>query len=209
MFIAPGAVLSWGAVILQLYLIIINRVTTVPETIIRFFSFYTILTNILVAFHFSLRWLKPNSRAGKFISREKVTTAITVYITVVGATYNMILRQLWSPQGLQLVVDELLHSVIPVLFIIYWFVCVPKGKLAWKDVLSWLSYPLVYFVFIVLRGGLSGFYPYPFLDVVKLGYNKVVLNSAIFCGVFLVLGALFVLCDKLIKYNPRGHRNTD
>ena len=173
-FIAHGAILAWSAVFLQLYLIIINRIATVPETIIRFFSFYTILTNILVACSFSFLWLKPNSRAGKFFSREKVVTAITLYITVVGATYNIILRQLWSPQGLQLIVDELLHSVIPVLFIVYWLICVPKGELEWKNVLSWLIYPLVYLICILFRGALSGFYPYPFLDVGKLGYTKVV-----------------------------------
>ena len=84
--------MGWLAMFLQLYLIIINRNATVPETIIRFFSFYTILTNILVACYFSFLWLKSNSRLGKFFSRENVTGAITPYITVVGITYNLILR---------------------------------------------------------------------------------------------------------------------
>ena len=97
-----GAILGWSAIVLQLYLIIINRVATVPETIVRFFSFYTILTNILVASYFSFLWLKPDSQIGKFFSLENVAAAITLYITVVGLIYNIILRHLWSPQGLQL-----------------------------------------------------------------------------------------------------------
>ena len=128
-----------------------------------------------------------------------MVTAITLYIIVVGATYNIILRQLWSPQGLQLIVDELLHSVIPVFFIVYWLICIPKGELEWKNVLSWLIYPLVYFICVLFRGALPGYYPYPFLDVMKLGYNKVGLNSAILCGLFLLLGSILLLCDKLLK----------
>jgi len=105
---------------------------------------------------------------------------------------------------LQLIVDELLHSVIPGLFIIYWLVCIPKGKLKGKNVLPWLIYPMVYFIYILFRGAWSGFYPYPFLDVVKLGYNKVVLNGAILCGAFLLLGSMLVLCDKLMKQKSIG-----
>jgi hypothetical protein len=56
---AVGAFISWLAEILQLYLIIVNRTASIPETIIRFFSFFTILTNILVAVCFTtvaLEW---------------------------------------------------------------------------------------------------------------------------------------------------------
>src|SRR5258705_6908454 len=91
-FLAIGAIIGWFAVGLQFYLIIVNRVTSVPETIIRFFSFYTILTNILVALYFTVLLLKPDFRWGNFFSRANVITAITLYITVVGITYNLILR---------------------------------------------------------------------------------------------------------------------
>jgi len=40
---------GWFSLIAQFYLIIINRTTSVGETIIRYFNFFTILTNILVA----------------------------------------------------------------------------------------------------------------------------------------------------------------
>ena len=49
------AIIVWFAVLAQFYLIIENRVAPVTETIIRFFSFFTILTNILVAVYFTIR----------------------------------------------------------------------------------------------------------------------------------------------------------
>ena len=52
-FVVVGALMGWFAVGLQFYLVIVNRVESLPETMIRFFSYFTILTNILVALYFT------------------------------------------------------------------------------------------------------------------------------------------------------------
>lgn len=202
-FSAIGATVAWLAVGLQFYLIILNRVTSVPEAIIRFFSFYTILTNILVALCFTVLLLKPNSRSGKFFSRPNVVTAVTLYITVVGITYNLILRSLWNPQGLQQVVDELLHVVIPVFFILSWCTFALKAGLQWKNIFPWLIYPFVYLVFILFRGAFSGFYPYPFINVNALGYYKVFLNSIGLFVAFLLVSLLLVAIAKRMSRTSR------
>lgn len=201
-FLTIGSALGWFAIILQFYLIIINRTASIGETIIRFFSFFTILTNILVALCFTFLLLKPKSEWGIFFSRPATLSALAVYIAVVGIIYNVILRFLWSPKGLQFIVDELLHSVIPVLFILYWFLFVSKQTLKWKNILSWLIYPVIYCIYSILRGRISGFYPYPFIDVNLLGYNKVFLNIGGMVILFLVISLLLVGIAKLIKRAP-------
>jgi hypothetical protein len=204
-FLIIGATITWFAIGLQFYLIILNRVASVSETIIRFFSFYTILTNILVALCLTVLLLKPNSRWGIYFSRPGVLTAATINITIVGLLYNLILRQIWSPEGFQRVADELLHVVIPVLFIMYWFLFAPKSGLGWQNAFPWLLYPLVYAIFVLFRGALSGFYPYPFINVNTLGYIKVLLNSVgLFIGFFL-LSQLFIAITKAMG---RSNKNT-
>lgn len=137
-------------VILQLYLIIVNRTASIPETIIRFFSFFTILTNILVSVCFTTVTLEWRSTWKKIFSKPAILSATTVYILVVGVVYNIILRFLWKPQGLQQIVDELLHSVIPVLFLLFWMAFVPKANLQWKAIFAWLLYPLLYLIYVLL-----------------------------------------------------------
>lgn len=203
LWVITGAIISWFAVLLQLYLIIHNRVTPISETIIRFFSFFTVLTNILVALCFTFL-LNPSSKAGKFFSSSKALSAVTAYITVVGIVYNLILRQLWQPAGLQKLADELLHSIIPVYFILYWLLFVVKTNLQWKNVLLWLLYPFVYLMFIMFRGTVSGFYPYPFINVTDLGYNKIFLNSFILLIAFLFISLLLVAIAKMIT-RTRGN----
>ena len=202
-FLVVGVIITWFALVFQLYLSLLNRVTSVPEAIVIYFSYYTILCNTLIALCFTVLLLKPKSGLGKFFSTAKTLTAIAVYITVVGITYNLILRFTWNPQGLQWVVDELLHVVVPVYFILYWFLFAPKAGLQWKNVFPWLIFPFFYLLYSLFRGAFSGFYAYPFIDVNALGYNKVLLNSAGLFFAFLVLSLLFVTIAKAMSRTVR------
>lgn len=196
------AITGWIAVVLQFYLILLNRQASVAETVIRFFSFFTILTNILVALCCTSFLAGPTGRRGyvnRFLSKPSTLTATVVYITIVGLVYNILLRILWEPQGLQLWVDEWLHSVIPSLFLLFWLLFVPKGGLKWKDVWIWLIFPLVYLLLILLRGSWSGFYPYPFIDVNKIAYHDVFVNAGAVMLGFLVLSFFLVGIGKWRK----------
>ncbi len=193
------SIVAWFALIGQLYLIIQNRNTSITSTLIRYISFFTILTNLLVALCSTILLRDKNNEGLNFFTRLKTITAIAVYITVVGLIYNLILRFLWQPQGLQLIVDELLHTVVPVLFILFWLLFVPKAGLKAKDIWPWLLYPFVYVIYILIRGAITGEYPYPFIDVVQLGYSKVFLNSGMLVIVFIVFSLLFVGLDRFLK----------
>ena len=194
-YLIVGAFTSWFAVSFQLYLILLNSTTPVMVTVIKFFSFFTVLTNILVAVAFTVSLLKA-SRLKTFFTKPQTLTAIAVYISVVGLVYNVVLRQLWQPQGLQRVVDELLHLVIPVLYFVYWMVFVSKNQLQWKHTFAWLIYPLVYTIYIIIRGALTNLYPYPFLEADKLGYSVVFVNSLMVLAVVLFFSYLFIAIAK-------------
>lgn len=198
-YLAGIAILGWFALSAQFYLIIQNRVVSVAETIIRYFSFFTILTNFIVALCVTFLLLKPNTRWGNFFSKTATLTAITVYITIVGIVYNVILRFLWQPQGLQYVVDELLHTVIPILFILLWILFIPKPGLQYKNALPWLIYPLVYVIYTAIHGEMTGYYPYPFINIAELGYNKVLINTGGLLIAFLGLSLFFITVAKFMS----------
>jgi hypothetical protein len=195
-FAAIGAMIAWFALLGQYYLIIENRTVSVAETTVRYFSYFTILTNIVVAVFFTAHLLGSNSSLKRFFQKPGIVTAVTLYITIVGLVYQFILRQSWNPQGFQKVIDELLHSVVPAVAIIYWFLYEDKTKPQWKQVPAWLIYPALYLVFILIRGAFSGFYPYFFVDVTNAGYSKVMVNSCLLLLAFSCFAALFVVLAK-------------
>jgi hypothetical protein len=194
-----GAIMGWSAIISQLVLIILNRQADVFETIIRFFSFFTILTNILVAGYFTAQLL--NLKTFKLLKTDASLTAITAFILVVGLVYQIVLRFIWEPTGWQFVVDELLHTIIPIYVLLYWFFYVKLSSFNTRHLVTWLLYPFTYFAFVMVRGHFSGFYPYPFINVQEIGFPKVFGNFMVLSiFVMMLIGLLYFLARFFKKH---------
>ena len=174
-----AAALGWLALGLQYWLMMTADAPTDPvNRTINFFSFFTILCNILAALAMTAPLIAPNSSLGRFFDKPSVRTALATYIIVVAVTYHLLLRDLWDPQGWQKVADYTLHYVAPALFALDWLVFVPKRDVRWSTALAAMVFPLIYLGWTLYHGSWSGFYPYPFIDVSKLGLERVLMNSA-------------------------------
>jgi hypothetical protein len=184
------------ALIGQLWLIVVNRDVSLLETLTRYFSFFTIQCNILVTVAATCILFTPSSKWGKFFSKSNTLCALAVFIFIVGLTYNIMLRNVWNPTGFQRLVDELLHVVMPLLFVIYWFALAPKTNLSWSAC-WWLIYPAVYVVYTFIRGTITDYYPYPFFDVNKLGVQQVALITGTLVIVFVFLLSVFIIVGKI------------
>ena len=194
-----GCILGWFAVIAQFILMLKNRETNIPETVLRFFSFFTILTNILVALFFTAKSF--NLYNLKIFYKKGSLIAITTFILVVGLVYQIILRSIWTPKGFQMIINELLHSVIPALVLIYFLTFSVKEKLKFKDLRIWLIYPLFYLIFVFIRGKISHFFPYSFLDFIQIGIGKTIINCiAILLLILVLMLALIFINNKKLKF---------
>ncbi|MEE1868266.1 Pr6Pr family membrane protein [Pseudomonas auratipiscis] len=198
-FVGLAAILGWSALAIQLYLVLLARWDEQASLIgglITYFSYFTVLSNTLVAVVLSHAAFGKPGRARDFFLAPAVSSGVTASIVLVGLAYSLLLRHLWHPQGWQWLADELLHDVMPVVFVIYWWCCVEKGSLRLKHLGAWLLYPVGYFAYALLRGQSIGAYPYPFFDVVKLGYGQVLLNALAILVGFIVIGLLVIGLDR-------------
>jgi hypothetical protein len=197
------AIVAWASLILQFWLIVTGNNIPTPgyeptlaASIVNFFSYFTILSNILSALLTTSAALAPQSAFGRFFARPIVATAVTLCMIVTGAIYTIILRSLWNPVGLQYVADAGLHFVMPPFIAVYWLAVVPKGTLRFADVPWMLIFPLAYGAYTLLRGPIAEWYPYPFVSVIDLGYGRVFVNIVGMLILFAVLGAILVLIDR-------------
>ncbi|WP_446730969.1 Pr6Pr family membrane protein [Pseudomonas sp. CFBP 13710] len=205
--VALAAAATWFALALQLYLVLWSRwqiEASLLGGLVHFFSFFTILTNTAVAGVLTAHVSTCNSKWRRICLRPAVSSGVMVSIVVVGVAYSLLLRNLWQPQGWQWLANELLHDVLPVAFVLYWALCVPKGTLRLWHVPAWAIYPLVYFAYLLLRGQSIGVYPYPFLDVSKLGMGQVWLNALGVLMAFLGCSVLVLAVDRW--WGRRGTR---
>jgi hypothetical protein len=189
------SVTGWFALIAQYVLHLQNNQASLAETTARFFTFFTILTNLLVAIYFTAL-LRP--KPPKLISAPGTLTAITSYITMVGLIYQLLLRHIWQPQGLQWLVNELLHSVIPLAVLIYWYFN-ERTYPRYQQIGGWLIYPFLYLIVILIRGHYSQWYPYPFVDVTVLGLSRVLINAAWLFASYILIAILFIFIRSRTK----------
>jgi len=200
-----GAMVEWFALALQLGNAIrgaTERGLTTVDALVVFFGFFTVLTSLLTAVILSAAVLRGESEG--FLALPWVRAADVVYLAVMALIYNLLLRDLWAPTGARLFAEILMHDVMPALYIFQWVFFVPKGTLRWSDPVRFLAYPLAYFIYVLARGALIGRYPYPFLDLATLGYERLAVNALVLLCVFLVLGLVCVAADHLLARGGIG-----
>jgi hypothetical protein len=197
-FAAAAAIIGWAALAFQFNLIVASGAEqgwSTAEVVARFLNFFTILTNILVAATLTQAALAPGRG---ILGRPPGQAAVGSYIVVVWLIYFVLLRRIWTPVGPQWQANVLLHYVMPAFYVGFWLVFARKGMLRWAMPVAWLVYPLLYLAWALIRGAVSGFYPYPFIDAATLGYGRVALNALGITGVFIAVGLVFVALDRLL-----------
>lgn len=198
------ALVAWVGVLLQLALslqLAMANGKSVGDGLVIYLGFFTVLTNLLVAISLSWPLLRPHSAPGRWLQRPGVNSAITVSIAIVGLAYHLLLRHIWNPQGLQWLADVTLHYAVPLLCLVHWWFAVPPARMAWSAPLAWAAWPLAYLAYALLRGVWLQSYPYPFIDVLALGYPQTLLNSAGLLVVFLLLGIVLVAISRA-RFRP-------
>ncbi|MDF7811925.1 Pr6Pr family membrane protein [Hymenobacter sp. YC55] len=198
-----GALLGIAGIALQFYLTYSNRQLPAGETVIRFFSYFTILTNALVVLYFLAVSAGGTTGQGRFASRPEVGTAVTVYILVVGVVYQTVLRGLVPLNEWGRVADNIIHGLVPLYMLCYWLCFVSSQPVRLQTLPYWLLYPAAYLAYTLVHGPIANFYPYPFVDVGALGYWQVLVNSSL---VLLVILLFSVLLSAVANWRHRKQR---
>ena len=193
------AALAWFAVVFQLILLfrggrVLEEVAVPPlgVRLVRFISYFTILSNLLVAL--TATPLALDRPTGSRLWRVLRLNAV-VSIAVTGLIHWFFLRPLLHLHGADYLADKLLHVVVPLVAVVGWLVFGPRGRIDRSLLLPSLIYPLGWLAVTLVRGGITGWYPYPFLDVGLHGYGTVLVNCLLVAILLLALSAGAVALD--------------
>lgn len=160
-----------------------------PFNPVDYFSYFTILSNIFFALGIIFSGVfERNHHAGW----QMIRGASIVYMLVTGVVYTLLLRGLEESLHTSIPwVNAILHYVMPCVALVDWRIHRPSRPIRWSALGIWLIFPLIYLLYSLIRGPLTGFYPYPFLNVERLGYPTVFL----FCGMILIgmIGASLIV----------------
>ena len=161
----------------------------------RMAGYFTVLTNLAVAI--TMLALVARVEVG-----PQLAAALLLAILMVGIVYHLVLARLWAPQGLAWWADQGLHSLVPLLTLFWWLRFAPK-KPGLTTVPLLLIWPSIYVLYALLRGSLSGFWPYPFIDADRLGYRQVWVNIFGLEVAAAGLGAAILLLGGWLAYRTK------
>ena len=201
-FAALIAILAWVGLAMQFAFAIVNPAMQdvgVAERIFRYFSFFTVVANGIIAIVTTAIALAPESRFSRRVENGSVLTAAAVYISIVAVVYSLFLRSVVNAQGWHLISDHIVHDAVPPLFVLYWLIYASKQDVRWLDPLKWLIVPLLYIAYSLIHGAFDNWYPYWFADVTKLGYPTALKNSGFVLIAFLIFGFTFAAIGKLLS----------
>ncbi|MGA0568049.1 Pr6Pr family membrane protein [Rathayibacter sp. KR2-224] len=150
----------------------------VATTVTNFFSFFTILSNVLTVavMLWAVVWFCLRGRTDASPEPRSLAISlacVTTYMGITGIVYNTLLRGIELPQGTTVPwSNEVLHVIAPIFLLIDLFVGPRRRCLGWGAIALTLIFPLVWVVYTMVRGPLvtnpatggASWYPYPFLD---------------------------------------------
>jgi hypothetical protein len=159
--------------------------------VIRFFSYFTIQSNVLVL-ALAVTLARAPDRDG---DRWRVLRLDALLgITITGLVYAVVLAPTLHPEGLGWWTNAGLHYVSPVATLALWLFAGPRPRVAGATVARALAWPVLWIGYTLAHGAVSGWYPYPFLDVSDLGYAVALRNL----GFVVVLALLFLLAFRTV-----------
>jgi hypothetical protein len=147
-------------------------------------GFFTILTNAMVC-----AVMARTALAGR--AAPSAIGFAAVQIAVVGLVYHVVLARMYNPTGLAWWADLGLHTLVPLATLLFWW-RFGRGALRPRHALLWLAWPLGFCLYAMVRGALTGWYPYFFLDPGVVGEAGVALWVAALTALFYGLGRLVI-----------------
>ncbi|MFA5004433.1 MAG: Pr6Pr family membrane protein [Candidatus Saccharimonadales bacterium] len=161
----------------------------------NFFSFFTIESNVFAAAVFLVA-AKAKALGTQDRALDYLRGGATLYMVVTGIVYAILLAGT-DVQTPLLWVNSVLHYIFPVAILLDWVFDRPSRKLSIKKSLLWLSFPVAYLGYSLIRGHFAHWYPYPFVNVDKLGYAAVAINSAVVAVAAVVLALVIAQLPQL------------
>jgi len=176
--------------------VLVDDTTGLPAAatrVLRFFSYFTVQSNVIVIVTTGMLTRDPE-RDGRWFRVARIAGLIGILVTFV--VYLQALRPLLDLSGVAAVTDAGFHIVTPVLAVVGWVIFGPRPRFDRSTLLWSLVWPGVYFVYSLIHGAITGWYPYPFVDVVKIGYPLAMRNLAVVIVLLLAVGAVYVWLDR-------------
>ena len=162
----------------------------------NYLSFFTIESNVLAIAWFSASCYIQDTK--NIIYNPIIRGAILNYMIVTMIVFFALLTGQFS--NINFINSYGLHLIMPIAYILDWFIKKPKSKIETKSAFYWLIYPIIYLAYALIRGRITNWYPYLFLTPENGSYLNVAKYSVgLLIFFMLIILIIYFLNNKLAK----------
>lgn len=147
---------------------------------VNFFSYFTILSSLFAAFVFISSTL--NIFGGEKL--DILRGAATLYMIVTSLGFIVLLggkNDEFLPW-----VNIVVHYLAPLVLLLDW-IFIPSVSFSFSKALIWIVPMLIYLVYSLVRGKITSWYPYGFLNPREVGAKGVAIYSGVLTTVSLII----------------------
>lgn len=171
---------------------------SVATRFVRFFSYFTVESNLLVL-ACALTLVANPDRDGLLWRVLRLDALLGIAIT--GVVFVTVLSGQVQHAGAAVWTNFGFHYFAPAWTLLGWILFGPRPRITWRVVAWAFIWPVLWIGYTLAHGAIYGWYPYPFLDVTKLGYVLTLRNTG-----FVFLAALGVaVALKLLDRRLHGN----
>ncbi|KAA9153179.1 hypothetical protein FPZ12_035265 [Amycolatopsis acidicola] len=170
-----------------------GAVVSLGVRIWRLFSYFTIQSNLFVLAVCVVLAARPLFD-GPVWRVVRLDALLGILIT--GVVYDLVLANQVHLTGWAHVATVGFHYVSPWAFVLGWLLFGPRSRISWATVAAAFLWPAAWLVYIFVQGAFTHWYPYPFLDVTRIGLGTAIRNAVFVVLVAVVLAVLARLADR-------------
>jgi len=131
----------------------------------QYFSYFTIQSSFIAGAVLIVGGVSALSSAEDSVRYTLARMSIVTYAVVTALVYNVLLRGIpysgFHPSPWP---GELMHVWIPIFILLDWLFSPGRPRLRWTGLRIVIVYPLAWLAYTLIRGAITGWYPYPFLE---------------------------------------------
>lgn len=131
----------------------------------EYFSYFTIQSCLINIVVLTVGGVMAFRRDSDTVLYTMMRMSVVAYAVVTAGVYNALLRNIPYEgfQGVQWP-NEVIHVWIPIYIALDWLLASGRPALGWTGLRVVIIYPLAWLAYTMVRGAITAYYPYPFLE---------------------------------------------
>lgn len=189
-----GLIIIFALIVAFKNILTIDTCGSAIKDIVRYFMYFTMISNISVATYFIGNGLNKNNFFFKNIN-VKFTLMVMMLITTI-VYFSMLFKI--EPTILSNITNFILHFFSTIFIFLDYILHDTKGTLKLSAPIKWASIFIFYIPYVVILSEIINLYPYPFIDLNVLPVTTVIITAILIIIVFIIIGYMLLAMDKLL-----------